>query len=175
MMLFFELWTTQDSYDRDTLLEYAKKWQVCPFEMCLDLAVWVDAVICDYNYVFDPNVYLKRFFGEGTSGEYIFLIDEAHNLVDRGREMYSAHVDRADVLEAKRLAGDYSKGLVRALEKVNRQLRTLEKECTEFEILPNPRSSFSGNASGDGGRWISSWRNFMERNFRSSCWNFTSV
>ena len=134
----FELWTTQDSYDRDILLEYAKKWQVCPFEMCLDLAVWVDAVICDYNYVFDPNVYLKRFFGEGTSGEYIFLIDEAHNLVDRGREMYSAHVDRADVLEAKRLAGDYSKGLVRALEKVNRQLRTLEKECTEYEILPNP-------------------------------------
>ena len=134
----FELWTTQDSYDRDTLLEYAKKWQVCPFEMCLDLAVWVDAVICDYNYVFDPNVYLKRFFGEGTSGEYIFLIDEAHNLVDRGREMYSAHVDRADVLEAKRLAGDYSKGLVRALEKVNRQLRILEKECTEYEILPNP-------------------------------------
>lgn len=134
----FELWTTQDSYDRDTLLEHAKKWQVCPFEMCLDLAVWVDAVICDYNYVFDPNVYLKRFFGEGTSGEYIFLIDEAHNLVDRGREMYSAHVDRADVLEAKRLAGDYSKGLVRALEKVNRQLRTLEKECTEYEILPNP-------------------------------------
>ena len=107
----FELWTTQDSYDRDTLLEYAKKWQVCPFEMCLDLAVWVDAVICDYNYVFDPNVYLKRFFGEGTSGEYIFLIDEAHNLVDRGREMYSAHVDRADVLEAKKLAVDYSKGL----------------------------------------------------------------
>ena len=134
----FELWTTQDSYDRDTLLEYAKKWQVCPFEMCLDLAVWVDAVICDYNYVFDPNVYLKRFFGEGTSGEYIFLIDEAHNLVDRGREMYSAHVDRADVLEAKKLATDYSKGLVRALEKVNRQLRTLEKECTEYKILPNP-------------------------------------
>ena len=81
---------------------------------------------------------LKRFFGEGTSGEYIFLIDEAHNLVDRGREMYSAHVDRADVLEAKKLAADYSKGLVRALEKVNRQLRTLEKECTEYKILPNP-------------------------------------
>ena len=58
--------------------------------------------------------------------------------MDRGREMYSAHVDRADVLEAKKLAVDYSKGLVRALEKVNRQLRTLEKECTEYEILPNP-------------------------------------
>lgn len=83
--------------------------QVCPFELCLDLAVWTDSVICDYNYVFDPNVYLKRFFGEGTSGKYIFLIDEAHNLVDRGREMYSAMVSRSDVLEAKKLAAGYSK------------------------------------------------------------------
>ena len=134
----FQLLLQEDVFSREVLLEQAEKYQVCPFEMSLELSVWMDAVICDYNYVFDPNVYLKRFFGEGTSGEYIFLIDEAHNLVDRGREMYSAHVDRADVLEAKRLAGDYSKGLVRALEKVNRQLRTLEKECTEYEILPNP-------------------------------------
>ena len=123
---------------RKDIEEQAEKFQVCPFEFALDLSVWADGIICDYNYVFDPNVYLKRFFGEGTSGEYIFLIDEAHNLVDRGREMYSAHVDRADVLEAKKLAADYSKGLVRALEKVNRQLRTLEKECTEYKILPNP-------------------------------------
>jgi DNA excision repair protein ERCC-2 len=134
----YELWTTQDCYGRETILEYAKKWQVCPFELCLDLAIWVDAVICDYNYVFDPNVYLKRFFGEGTSGGYIFLIDEAHNLVDRGREMYSAFVDRADVLEAKKLAADYSKGLVRALGKVNRQLLALEKDCGDYEILQNP-------------------------------------
>ena len=134
----YELWTTQDCYGRERILEYAKKWQVCPFELCLDLAIWVDAVICDYNYVFDPNVYLKRFFGEGTSGGYIFLIDEAHNLVDRGREMYSAFVDRADVLEAKKLAADYSKGLVRALGKVNRQLLALEKDCGDYEILQNP-------------------------------------
>ena len=134
----FSLLQKEDVITREVILEQAKEYNVCPFEMCLDTATWVDDIICDYNYVFDPNVYLKRFFGEGTSGEYIFLIDEAHNLVDRGREMYSAHVDRADVLEAKRLAGDYSKGLVRALEKVNRQLRTLEKECTEYEILPNP-------------------------------------
>ena len=147
----FELWTTQDSYDRDTLLEYAKKWQVCPFEMCLDLAVWVDAVICDYNYVFDPNVYLKRFFGEGTSGEYIFLIDEAHNLVDRGREMYSAHVDRADVLEAKKLAADYSKGLVRALEKSESTASNSGKGVYRIQNPSKSRSSFPGNASGDGG------------------------
>ena len=134
----FELLEKEEIYDREMLLSYAERYQVCPYEMSLDLAVWVDGVICDYNYVFDPQVYLRRFFAEGVKGDYVFLIDEAHNLVDRGREMYSAHVDRADVLEAKRLAGDYSKGLVRALEKVNRQLRTLEKECTEYEILPNP-------------------------------------
>lgn len=134
----YEIIQEEQGITRETILAYAEKYQVCPFELCLDISSWVDGIICDYNYVFDPNVYLKRFFGEGTSGEYIFLIDEAHNLVDRGREMYSAHVDRADVLEAKRLAGDYSKGLLRALEKVNRQLRTLEKECTEYEILPNP-------------------------------------
>lgn len=89
--------------------------------------------------------------------------------------MYSAHVDRADVLEAKRLAGDYSKGLVRALEKVNRQLRTLEKECTEFEILPNPGAVSLGMLQVMGEMDKLPWRNFMERNFQSSCWNFTSV
>lgn len=134
----YELWTGTDRYDRETLLAAAQKWQVCPFELCLDLAVWTDSVICDYNYVFDPNVYLKRFFGEGTSGKYIFLIDEAHNLVDRGREMYSAMVSRSDVQEAKKLAAGYSKGLVRALEKVNRQLLALEKECEGYKILENP-------------------------------------
>ena len=52
----YELWTGADRYDRETLLAAAQKWQVCPFELCLDLAVWTDSVICDYNYVFDPNV-----------------------------------------------------------------------------------------------------------------------
>ena len=60
--------------------------------MCLDISSWVDAVICDYNYVFDPNVYLRRFFSDGVKGDYLFLIDEAHNLVERGRKMYSADV-----------------------------------------------------------------------------------
>ena len=86
----YELWTTEEVYSREVIRAHAEKWQVCPFEMCLDLSIWVDGIICDYNYVFDPNVHLKRFFGENISGDYIFLIDEAHNLVERGREMYSA-------------------------------------------------------------------------------------
>ncbi len=59
-------------------------------EMCLDMSLFSDAVICDYNYVFDPHVYLRRFFRKGLRGEYLFSLDEAHNLVERGRSMYSA-------------------------------------------------------------------------------------
>ena len=131
----FELWTTQDSYDRDTLLEYAKKWQVCPFEMCLDLAVWVDAVICDYNYVFDPNAHLKRFFADGGNNHYLFLVDEAHNLVERGREMYSASLYKEDVLEVKRIVKGKDKKLTRSLESMNKALLELKRECENYQIL----------------------------------------
>lgn len=134
----YELWTTQDYYGREVLLEHAQKWEVCPFELCLDLSLWVDGVICDYNYVFDPNVYLKRFFGEGNKGEYIFLIDEAHNLVERGCEMYSASVCREEVLEIRKKIRNYSRSLSKALGKVNRQLRELEKECEDYMILESP-------------------------------------
>ena len=134
----FELWTTQDSYDRDTLLEYAKKWQVCPFEMCLDLAVWVDAVICDYNYVFDPNVYLKRFFGENIKGKYLFLIDEAHNLVDRGREMYSASLCKEEIESTRRFVRAHSSRLYRMLGKAAKQLEVLKEESSSsWQVLEN--------------------------------------
>ena len=131
----FELWTTQDSYDRDTLLEHAKKWQVCPFEMCLDLAVWVDAVICDYNYVFDPTAHLKRFFADNVSGDYLFLIDEAHNLVERGREMYSASIYKEDVLEVKKLMKDRDKKLVKSLESVNKLMLEMKRECENYRLV----------------------------------------
>lgn len=78
------IFSHEDVYNREKIEAFAKKHKVCPFEMCLDMSLFSDAVICDYNYVFDPHVYLRRFFAEGTRGEYIFLIDEAHNLVERG-------------------------------------------------------------------------------------------
>lgn len=136
----YEMWTSGHIFDRNAILEQAEKWSVCPFEMSLDLAVWVDAVICDYNYVFDPNVHLKRFFGEGVSGKYIFLIDEAHNLVERGREMYSACICKEDILEVKKKVKPHAAHLARALEKVNRQLLELKKECVRYQILENPGS-----------------------------------
>ena len=74
---------------------------MCPFELSLDVSVWADAIICDYNYVFDPQVYLRRFFAE-DGGAYGFLVDEAHNLVDRARDMFSADLDGREILDVKR-------------------------------------------------------------------------
>lgn len=98
----YELLTSEESFSRERIVEYAEKYQVCPFEMCLDMSLFSDAVICDYNYLFDPHVYLKRFFAEGSSGKYIFLVDEAHNLLERGREMYSASLYKNTFLEIRR-------------------------------------------------------------------------
>ena len=134
----YELWTSCQTFNRNVILEHAEKWQVCPFEMCLDLALWVDGVICDYNYVFDPNVHLKRFFGDSVSGDYLFLIDEAHNLVERGREMFSASLCREDVLTVKKKVKDAAPRIARVLGKVNRQLLELEKECDTVQVLENP-------------------------------------
>lgn len=134
----YELWTTgPDACTREVILESAERYQVCPFELSLDLAVWVDALICDYNYVFDPNVSLKRFFADGVREDYLFLIDEAHNLVERGREMYSASLEKEAFLQMKKLLRGKREGLTKALDGCNRYLLTLKRECESgFQILP---------------------------------------
>ena len=134
----YELWTTgPDACTREVILESAERYQVCPFELSLDLAVWVDTLICDYNYVFDPNVSLKRFFADGVREDYLFLIDEAHNLVERGREMYSASLEKEAFLQMKKLLRGKREGLTKALDGCNRYLLTLKRECESgFQILP---------------------------------------
>ena len=136
----YELWTMKSRYDRETIREQAEKWQVCPFEMCLDLSVWVDAVICDYNYVFDPTVHLKRFFGDGAGGDYIFLIDEAHNLAERGREMYSASICREDAVRIRKAMKERAPRLYRSLGKLDKQLKELQEECGNYLVLPGTGS-----------------------------------
>jgi Rad3-related DNA helicase len=89
----YDILKHEDNYSRVTIEEYAKKYRLCPYEFSLDLALWSECIIADYNYVFDPWVYLRRFFKD-RSGDYVFLIDEAHNLVDRAREMYSAQLTK---------------------------------------------------------------------------------
>ena len=131
----YDMLTHEVSFTRELIEAYAQKHRVCPFEMCLDMSLFADGVICDYNYVFDPHVYLKRFFAEGAGREYIFLVDEAHNLVDRGREMYSAELRKEDFLELKKEVRIYDKKMGSLLERCNRQLLTYKKECETYKVL----------------------------------------
>ncbi len=130
----YEMITTTDDMSRENIEVYARKYEVCPFEMSLDVAVWVDAVVCDYNYVFDPNAHLRRFFADEVKGEYLFLIDEAHNLVERAREMYSATIYKEEFLEAKWIIKYLDKKLVRKLDICNRQLLELKRECETYQV-----------------------------------------
>lgn len=133
----YNLLQKEDVFTREVLLEQAKEYMVCPFELCLDTATWVDDIICDYNYVFDPNVYLKRFFAEGTKGDHIFLVDEAHNLVERSREMYSAELYKEDFLATKKLVKPYDGKLAADFEKCNRILLEYKRECEKYVLYDN--------------------------------------
>ena len=130
----YDLITTEDDFTRERMLAQAEKYQVCPFEMSLDASLYADIIICDYNYVFDPNVYLKRFFSEEEKGDYIFLVDEAHNLVERGREMYSAVLVKEEILTVKKLVRGKDRKLEAALEKCNRQMLEWKRECETYMI-----------------------------------------
>lgn len=103
---------------RTEIEKTAHKHRVCPFEFSLDLAYWADVVICDYNYVFDPRVYLRRFFAEGTQ-DFVFLVDEAHNLVDRAREMFSAELWKQPFWDLKKATKVAAPDLSKNLQKLN--------------------------------------------------------
>ena len=130
----YDLITTEEDFTRERMQAQAEKYQVCPFEMSLDASLYADIIICDYNYVFDPNVYLKRFFSEEEKGDYIFLVDEAHNLVERGREMYSAVLVKEEILTVKKLVRGKDRKLEAALEKCNRQMLEWKRECETYTI-----------------------------------------
>lgn len=125
------LWDALDAcaLTAPVLQHYAQKHQVCPFEMGLDLSLWCDVVVGDYNYVFDPVVCLRRFFD--TRGDYLFLVDEAHNLPDRARAMHSAGLSKSDFTAAKRALGKGRSRLKNALNKVNELLKDLRDQCGE--------------------------------------------
>ncbi len=141
----YDIVTNEDVITRQKLEEYAKKHKVCPFEFGLDVTYWVDGIICDYNYVFDPHVFLKRYFSEGNKRDYVFLVDEAHNLVDRAREMYSASVIKEDFLLIKRLIGDKNKSLTSALERCNRDLLAYKRQCEGEYALVASEDMFALN------------------------------
>ncbi len=116
------------AFTRPVIEALARQYEVCPFEFSLDLALWVDTIICDYNYVFDPRVYLHRFFDFGNQ-PYIFLVDEAHNLPDRAREMYSAELDKKTVLDLQRALKPHLPKLAKKLDAINKSLLEIRKAC----------------------------------------------
>ena len=127
----YDLIMNYNEITRDVIENQSEKYMVCPFEMSLDVSLWVDAVICDYNYAFDPTAHLKRFFSENAGKKYIFLVDEAHNLV----EMYSARLYKEDFLELKKMMRVKEPILSKKADEVNRQFLLLKRECEEYRVL----------------------------------------
>ena len=115
---------SREEITRPVIEAVGRAHEVCPFELSLDLSSWADAVVCDYNYVFDPKVYLRRHFAE-EGGDYAFLVDEAHNLVDRAREMFSAELDSRDLRDVRRAIKEALPRCARALGKLASALRKL--------------------------------------------------
>jgi len=108
----------QDAWTREAVADAARQYRVCPFEYSLDLSLWADLIVCDYNYAFDPKAYLRRFFLEQT-GDYVFLVDEAHNLVDRSREMFSAELHKQPFLDLRRAVKGVLPAVYRSLGRIN--------------------------------------------------------
>lgn len=127
------LWQALDTsaLTAGTLQALAREHRVCPFELGLDLSLWCDVVVGDYNYLFDPVVRLVRFFE--SRGDYLFLIDEAHNLPGRAREMHSATLCKTAFLHARTLLGKGKSTLKTALQRVNELFIEWRHRC---EALP---------------------------------------
>ena len=123
--VLYDTLSAENTLGRETILHMAEKGRVCPYEMQADLTQFADAIIADYNYVFDPDARLRSFFGEGQArSDAVFLIDEAHNLVDRGREMFSADLTRGEFLSLRKLIRERKDPM---LQKLSRTLLTCGK------------------------------------------------
>lgn len=107
----------QDCFNRVAIEDAARKAEICPFEFSLYLSLWADVIICDYNYAFDPRVYLRRFF-DPPEEDYVFLIDEAHNMPDRAREMFSADLLKSEFADLRKLVKIGFPSLTRAIGRI---------------------------------------------------------
>lgn len=139
----YKMLRNEDLFDRATIERYAEKNTLCPYELSLDIAEWCDCIIADYNYVFDPKVYLRRFFAMGERRDYVFLIDEAHNLTDRAREMFSAGLSKMAFLQMRRPLDKKDK-LRKILSSLNSEMLAMRKECGTDRTLKKqePDSEF---------------------------------
>lgn len=133
-----ELFETSDAWTREHIEDSAVRFTVCPFELSLEMALWADCIICDYNYVFDPRVYLRRFFEEEQAA-YALLVDESHNLPGRARDMFSASLRKKDVLDLRKSLKETLPGVARKLSGINSCLLDYRKRCeTDGSPIADP-------------------------------------
>lgn len=128
--VIFTILDNEQSISRETLEFYGEKNKICPFELSLDLVNWSDGVICDYNYIFDPRVYLRRVLDE-ESRDNIILVDEAHNLVDRGRDMYTSKLFKSKFLQLRRETRGKCPNLYKYINKINDFFIQEKRLCQE--------------------------------------------
>ena len=150
--------SAQHGFSRSAILEIAQRHAICPYEFELELSVFCDIVICDYNYVFDPLVYLRRYFEPDAvaANRYVFLIDEAHNLGDRACDMYSAELKNTAVADLWRALPESEDVLRQTLEKLAITMHGFRRLCRDtlqkdadgvargYYISRNPMESFHG-------------------------------
>lgn len=131
-------------FDADTVSTLADRYEVCPYEFSLDLSDWADLIICDYNYAFDPTVSLKRFFADSRM-KAVLLVDEAHNLVDRARSMYTAELTRSELMQARRLLArdcQLYKGLSRLSDLFQEAGRNIRETAKEQGVSEEPEEGY---------------------------------
>ncbi|MBE6070481.1 MAG: ATP-dependent DNA helicase [Clostridium butyricum] len=127
----YEILNREVNISLTTVQEYAEKYEVCPFELSLDLSMYCDGIICDYNYIFDPRVSLGRLI---ESDGNIVLIDEAHNLIDRARNMYSAIIEKQMIMDCKKITKGRLNKLNSILGKINSHFIELRNECEHRNV-----------------------------------------
>ncbi|MDN3016291.1 ATP-dependent DNA helicase [Paenibacillus sp. BSR1-1] len=131
-----DILANEQGMTRAVIETYSRKHKVCPFEFSIDLAYAVDAIVCDYNYIFDLQVSLKRLF-EDQKKSTALLIDESHNLVDRGREMFSAFINKEMFLQLKKDFKGVNPAIYEAASRLNSWFISIKKEHAnqnEFSI-----------------------------------------
>jgi Rad3-related DNA helicase len=153
------------------ITEYAQKHRVCPHEFALDVSLWCDLIVGDYNHVFDPGAYLRRFFNSYDGRDYIFLIDEAHNLADRVRDMYTASLRKNALSHVRRqLKGkDALTAAVRKnMRQINAYLKDLQEENENSRAEDEQDSVFKALVSmlhGAVGEWLAAKKNDAHETF----------
>lgn len=123
----------EDFFSREKIRSFGEEFKVCPFELSLDISDWVDGIICDYNYAFDPRVKLKRVFEQDNS-KNVLLIDEAHNLVNRARDMYSGEISKSSVMLAIKILKGKAQSLYKTVKLINKEIIEIRRQLEEKDV-----------------------------------------